>query len=261
ENTYTPPSIPSHIPISLEPVVGAPSDEALESAHSAVRTFENLVNTRYIQDSNQGHFSQRLANTQSPPHTNASEPSIVATSIPPNTEDQQGPQKVGSIEVGSSLLATSHTFPPNRIVSEPVSTTIPQTNVDMDQFCVAQHETNRLLGGNEELLRDIRQILRSTHHNVHRAYGPGHHYAYRTINEKGELPWMRYLDDVYASSSDRLSRSITTKELVGYLRFYGIGAELIEEETGNLKPDKEAEAQKLLAIYLYYGRPPVPPTV
>ncbi|CAE6441380.1 unnamed protein product [Rhizoctonia solani] len=64
ENTYTPPSIPSQIPISLEPVVGAPSDEELETAHSAVRTLENLVNSPFFDSTLSTKLSQHLFNIQ-----------------------------------------------------------------------------------------------------------------------------------------------------------------------------------------------------
>ncbi|CAE6456169.1 hypothetical protein ACGC1H_000204 [Rhizoctonia solani] len=45
ENTYKPPPVPSHMPISLEPVVGAPSYVELESAHDAVRILEGLAHS------------------------------------------------------------------------------------------------------------------------------------------------------------------------------------------------------------------------
>ncbi|GAB1524487.1 hypothetical protein RhiTH_007641 [Rhizoctonia solani] len=118
ENTYDPPSIPSHLSIRLEPVIGAPSDEEIELAHNGVRTLENLANTwrarslfktdrmlkwlsaRFIQDSNRGQFaqkpekypSQNLTNTNGPPV-----PAFVSVS-------QQGVQKVDYTE--SSLSAT-----------------------------------------------------------------------------------------------------------------------------------------------------------
>ncbi|CAE6523343.1 unnamed protein product [Rhizoctonia solani] len=64
ENTYTPPPIPSHIPISLEPVVGAPSDEELDAAHSAVRTLENLANSPFFDSGLNIKLSQHVFNIQ-----------------------------------------------------------------------------------------------------------------------------------------------------------------------------------------------------
>ncbi|KAG8748815.1 hypothetical protein FRC11_011857 [Ceratobasidium sp. 423] len=67
--------------------------------------------------------------------------------------------------------------------------------------------------------------------------------------------------DIIRYNRDKLSGSVLAWVLVGYLKFYGIGAELIEEGTGNLKPDKEEAAQKVLAHYLYYCCPPASQTV
>ncbi|CAE6431817.1 unnamed protein product [Rhizoctonia solani] len=64
ENTYTPPSVPSHIPISLEPVVGVSSDEELESAHGAARTLENLANSPFFDSAFSAKLSQHLFNIQ-----------------------------------------------------------------------------------------------------------------------------------------------------------------------------------------------------
>ncbi|KAG8752638.1 hypothetical protein FRC11_008182 [Ceratobasidium sp. 423] len=77
------------------------------------------------------------------------------------------------------------------------------------------------------------------------------------MNGKGQLPLMHHLPPISTYDSTRLSGSITAQNLVGYLGFYDICMELIEEGTENLKPDKEADAQRLLAYYLYYNRPPV----
>ncbi|CAE7220207.1 unnamed protein product [Rhizoctonia solani] len=140
ENTYVPPSVPSHIPISLEPVIGSPSDGELESVHDAVRTLEGLAHSpfydttfgmrlsqhlfnlqfaRYIQDSNQGHFTQRSENTESfrtnenqPPisgspsapnislpfQDNKNEPPVVTRNPPPETVAHQESQGTGSTE-------------------------------------------------------------------------------------------------------------------------------------------------------------------
>ncbi|KAG9105168.1 hypothetical protein FRC07_009546 [Ceratobasidium sp. 392] len=42
--TYTPPPLPAHIPITLEPVLGSPSDEHIKSVQAALRHSENLAN-------------------------------------------------------------------------------------------------------------------------------------------------------------------------------------------------------------------------
>ncbi|KAF8684164.1 hypothetical protein RHS04_01582 [Rhizoctonia solani] len=61
---YDPPSIPSHLPIRLEPVIGAPSDEEIELAHNAVRTLENLANSPFFDSALSAKMSQHLFNIQ-----------------------------------------------------------------------------------------------------------------------------------------------------------------------------------------------------
>ncbi|CAE7220238.1 unnamed protein product [Rhizoctonia solani] len=275
ENTYTPPSIPSHIPIALEPIVGAPSDGDLESAHGAVRTLENLANSpffdsalsaklsqhlfnlqfaRYIQDSNQGHFNQERSNPSAPARANEDRRSNVATNPSTNMADHQASQDTAPGEPGSGIPVTSQVTPPNPVQVEHTSS--PRPNDGLSQLYTAQQETNRLLNANEERLKVIGQTLHSIHFSANRTGIVGGYRAYYTINDKGELPSMHHLDDVYGNSHCTLNRNITTTELVAYLKFYSIGTELIDEETGTLKPDKEADAKKLLAYFLYYGSPP-----
>lgn len=43
-NTYIPPVLPSHINVSLEPILGAPSDDEVKLVHNALRVSENLAN-------------------------------------------------------------------------------------------------------------------------------------------------------------------------------------------------------------------------
>ncbi|KAG8694398.1 hypothetical protein FRC11_002218 [Ceratobasidium sp. 423] len=40
--TYTPPALPSHIPIHLDPVSGAPSDEEIMKAQDALQTYQEF---------------------------------------------------------------------------------------------------------------------------------------------------------------------------------------------------------------------------
>ncbi|KAG8731495.1 hypothetical protein FRC11_003985 [Ceratobasidium sp. 423] len=268
ENTYTPPSVPSHIPISLEPVVGAPSDDELESAHGAVRTLENLANSpyfdsafsaklsqhvfniqfaRYIQDSNQGSFTQGLTNP--PPQTNDNEPPVVTSTHMSGISNRRD---ADPIELDSSTPLASQAVSPAPSYVTPESTSVAQSNDKLDQINEAQQETNRLLGKNEEVLRVIERTLFSTYFHAHRTA----HSSYRTLNEKGELAWMHKLPYVSASWNGvkpSLDETISEQNLAAYLRFYNIAADLVEDETWNLKPDKKDDARDRLADYLVFG--------
>ncbi|KAG8713130.1 hypothetical protein FRC11_013204 [Ceratobasidium sp. 423] len=270
ENTYTPPSVPSHIPISLEPVVGAPSDGELESAHGAVRTLENLANSpffdsvfsaklsqhvfniqfaRYIQDSNQGSFTQGLTNPPPPPQTNDNEPPVVTST---HISDIPNRRDADPIELDSSTPLTSQAVPPALNYVTPESTSVAQPNDKLDQINATQQETNRLLGKSGEVLRVIERTLFSSYFHAHRTANN----SWRTLNEKGELAWMHKLPYVSASWNGvkaSLDGTISEQNLATYLRFYNIAADLVDNETGNLKPDKKDDARDRLADYLAFG--------
>ncbi|EUC58430.1 hypothetical protein RSOL_251940 [Rhizoctonia solani AG-3 Rhs1AP] len=272
ENTYTPPPIPSHIPISLEPVVGAPSDEELDAAHSAVRTLENLANSpffdsglniklsqhvfniqfaRYIHDSNQGQFT-RPEPPRPPPQTSANEQPIIDSGHINNLADNQSSQ--GVTEPG--LNPVNYPKAPSSPVGlEP--TLLPQPNDKLDKIYDAQLDTNRLLSSSEELLKDIRRTLVTTYLKAHLANST---HSNDIMNEKGEQPWMHRLENIcthWVGGTRKLNRSIVGEELARYLKFYKIGAELIDDDVGNIKSGKEADAQQLLAYYLVNVRLPV----
>ncbi|CUA74786.1 hypothetical protein RSOLAG22IIIB_11477 [Rhizoctonia solani] len=297
ENTYMPPSVPSHIPISLEPVVGAPSDGQLEAAHNAARTLENLANSpffdstlsvklsqhvfniqfaRYIQDSNQGCFI-RPANLPLPPQINADElSSTVVSGHISNEVANQAPQDAGLVELslnpsGISARASSGSsiggvlsfsgapsnpsrVPSSLVGSEPAP--LSQPDDKLGNICDAQLDTNRLLSRSEELLKDIRRTLVSTHSiTVHAGDSTS---SSKTINEKGEQPWVHHRKelgvyrDIMDGSRLKFNRSVTDQEFARYLGFYGIGANLTDE-TGSIKPDKKEDAQSLLKYYLFTG--------
>ncbi|GAB1524486.1 hypothetical protein RhiTH_007640 [Rhizoctonia solani] len=76
------------------------------------------------------------------------------------------------------------------------------------------------------------------------------------MNEKGELPWMHRLPEIRVYNEELLD-SHSVESLVGYLKFYDIGAELIDEETGELKPGRKEDAEKLLSHRLARGYPSI----
>ncbi|CAE6449359.1 hypothetical protein ACGC1H_000198 [Rhizoctonia solani] len=268
KNTYTPPAFPSHIPISLKQVVGAPSDEELESVHSAVRAMENMANSPffdagmsarlsqhlfniqfacYIQDSDQGSFTRMQGSPPTQHHTN--ETSIGATKLPLDMADPKPPQYTGPIDSSSIGPIASQGSPPGNPASEPARILQP------NEVC-ATH-TGPQCKEIHEQLKVISRIMLVTCNFTHRWDGSGNAKSYRMINDKGELPWMRHLPAISTSNGASLSPFVTEQCLVDYLGFYDVGKELIGAGTGNLKPGKEGDARKLLAHYLYYGYPPM----
>ncbi|KAG8686880.1 hypothetical protein FRC11_008189 [Ceratobasidium sp. 423] len=278
ENIYTPPSLPPHISISLQPIVGVPSDEELEPAHKVVRAMENLANTRYLQDSTQGNFALRLAKPSTSRRSSEVKLPVVTPGLPgstknlrelrdpPDPEEQQrlerleemkkALQKLEELEEAqdmattapdSSAPITSQVPPPDHPISEPNS--IHPSSITLDRLCAAQEETNRLLGGNENLLKDIRRTLVSTQKH----HFPNSRNSHTKMNKDGELPWMYGLPYV-SSNGSAIYQKIPVQQLVAYLRFYDIDAGLIEGNgTGSLKPGMESEANRRLGNFVYYG--------
>ncbi|CAE6475624.1 unnamed protein product, partial [Rhizoctonia solani] len=212
----------------------------------------NIQFARYIQDSNQGHFTQKPANFPASSQQNENEPPIVTPNIPSDSVDQAVPQDAGSTGLGSTAPAPAQAaFSGNTAAPTPIS----QSNNDMDRLGLA-HFDQRLEETNQ-LLKTISRTLFSTHFNVQRGYGAGGRYhSYLTMNNKGELPSVRNLPIVIPGSSSTLQGAITKQALADYLNFYDIGTDLIEEDTGDIKADRDADAQKVLAHYLWFGHPP-----
>ncbi|KAG8680212.1 hypothetical protein FRC11_002801, partial [Ceratobasidium sp. 423] len=118
---------------------------------------------RYIQDSNQGHFT-RAANFPPVSQANEGEQSIISPNHPHNVSDQQGLQASARADLDSSAPALPQVALPSRVTSE--STPAVQPNNIVELLCATQRETNRLPSGNEDLLRDIRRTLFSTSFGV-----------------------------------------------------------------------------------------------
>ncbi|CAE6427125.1 unnamed protein product [Rhizoctonia solani] len=271
-NIYTPPSIPSHIPISLKPVVGVPSDDELETVHNAVRTLEGLASSRlfdsklnvklsqhlfnlqfarHIEDSNRGDFAQAVTNPVSS-QANEGEPSADSLEPISDTTDQQGFQGVPPIETTSNNSAILQEALLHGI-SELIST-LP-SNDTSDKIWAALQGTNQRLDKNKELLQDIARTLATTQILTFRASQPFYH-SYGRANKQGELAWMHKLPYVSSNDGSTLGQNISKQDLVAYLKFYGIDSGLVEGyRGGELIWGKWEEAQNRLAHYIYYGRP------
>ncbi|CAE6512432.1 unnamed protein product, partial [Rhizoctonia solani] len=69
ESIYTPPVLPSHIPGTLNEVVGAPSDEDIKLVQDVVRTLEHLAHTPRLFDAHLNmKISQHMFNLQFAQH-------------------------------------------------------------------------------------------------------------------------------------------------------------------------------------------------
>lgn len=208
--TYTPPQLPAHIPITLEPVVGAPSDEQLKSAQSAVHAVGLLANgalafdadlnmnlsqylfniqiARYIQRSTQGQFAPHTRQTQLQERRQpmvidpASEVALVvgsgsdiqdrAGSVGPGEQCADAAAEPLQSSVSDHGLTEQHTR----------STQFPEeTNAR-----IAPGEATRMLGEIGEELRIIRNTLISTQRSL--IWSKSNSDASALVDENGDLP-------------------------------------------------------------------------
>ncbi|CAE6527588.1 unnamed protein product [Rhizoctonia solani] len=84
--TYTPPALPAHIPITLEPVSGAPSDDELIRVQDAIRAYQQFSLAPLMFDAHLNmELSQHLFNLQMARfmrYADQSQPSSVAQAVP-----------------------------------------------------------------------------------------------------------------------------------------------------------------------------------
>ncbi|CAE6441369.1 unnamed protein product [Rhizoctonia solani] len=269
DTTYTPPAIPSHIPISLDPIIGAPSDEQIHSVHRAIHIMESLVNTpftfdpilstklsqhlfnvqfaRYLQDSIQVQLTPAPIQTQTTSHEELS------YNIPDTPEIEVGASYQREVPEPPAVEPNPYNdIHPESTIQTPVEIATASPENSVRESGVPLLEANCQLNRVEELLKDIRRALVGTHNDMVRCRGS---YRYNAMmNERGELPWLNNLPYITASSPTYLSETYTDAQIVGYLRCYNIGGELIENDgTESLKKDSEGAARSLLASFLYHG--------
>ncbi|CAE6450736.1 unnamed protein product [Rhizoctonia solani] len=233
KHTHTPPAVPEHISIALEPVSGAPWDEELESAHGVVRAMENLANSPSFDSTLSVKLSQHLFNIQ------------FARYIWTQTRDN-------SLRGRRTLNIRLRQTRMNHRMSLPVLPLTRRASKDhkiklRPNQPFPKRPTGRIilmLASN--LKRQIDCLL-----EANRNLGANQS-SYKPINKKGQLPRMYNLPAIASLNSADFRGSIEAQKVAGYLRFYDISTELIEENTSDLKPDQEANARNLLAYYLYY---------
>ncbi|CAE6411800.1 unnamed protein product [Rhizoctonia solani] len=261
DNTYTPPSLPTHIPIALEPVTGSPSNEQLKAAQNAMRIVEsrgsgplfdpelnmhlsqhsfNLQFARYIQDSTLGRFASKpdeLRQSQSAVHPRSEEPRNV------RSEPVQDPDRVN---------------PTQRLGSEQDSGG-PHASAEITQLRETATNIKELMSESKGILENINRVLIATQRNQTVVGGlDKSYYLYRNpVNDQGitavesGLPQLRYY---CYKRTYYLSEHINNTQLAGYLKFFNIGADLIEgEDVPRLKAGAEPESQAKGLILKHLG--------
>ncbi|KAG8713128.1 hypothetical protein FRC11_013202 [Ceratobasidium sp. 423] len=205
---------------------------------------------RYLQDSIQGQSIQAPVQVKTSSHEVSSHP--VPNDPAPETHTnihQEAPEPV-LIESGPPRETPPGPAMPNHAQPEPITTLRSSNHVPEPE--VALQGTSYQPSRVEELLMDIRRALVGTHNDLVRHSNSSRYYV--MMNEKGEIPWLNNLPYIKPLSSTNLNRDYTDAEIVGYLRCYNLGHDLIYDDgTEKLKQGSESAARKLLAKFLYTG--------
>ncbi|KAG8705233.1 hypothetical protein FRC08_001764 [Ceratobasidium sp. 394] len=287
--THTPPPLPAHIPVELEPVTGPPSNEQIKSVQNALRLSENLANVPSMFDANLSmKLSQHLFNIQFERYlrqvADGDRSAPVATTRVKEVDSNHSDR--GNSDVGDT---GSIDEPPGHFVMQPSTAARPileqtqhvlsetQSN-PTEMLETGLEDTKQLLVRMTSTLENVNRVLIAAQQNMARGLNTTRYYEYSglqhnhvLVNEKGEDPRVR--DPLHlvkfgclhahAGQHQRLPSILTVQynlvnrqqvqdtDIARYLRFYGIGAEFIEGgDVPTIKEGKIDEAKAELRSYL-----------
>ncbi|CAE7080327.1 unnamed protein product [Rhizoctonia solani] len=120
--TYTPPTLPTHISVNLEPVSGAPSDDEIAKVHDAIQTYQELRRIPSLFDARTNmELSQHLFDLQMARHMRVSgesqprpilQTTVEHTNLAQTMENQRPEDSVistNNVGTGANVTDTHHT--------------------------------------------------------------------------------------------------------------------------------------------------------
>ncbi|KAB5588467.1 Laminin domain containing protein [Ceratobasidium theobromae] len=278
---YTPPLLPSHITVKLEPVAGTPSDEEIIRVHNVVHSYEQLSSfpsmfdprthmqlaqhmfdlqlARYVQGATQPRPVMALAQTPAregehseprpPPsprqHANSVEPHHVATLGVPDTINPgtgAGPGPAEPIVARDVFGVTSPSATGNLVDSGNAGFQVVMPQ--LARLGDALENMNRVLVGTQNSMARVECSIAMGFGDQSSDIRSFPHHICALINEKGELPLTNQLPFL-----DSASVNWTNDQIAQYLRFYNLGNDILEGgETPRpmIKPDNVIDAKDLL---------------
>ncbi|KDN39290.1 hypothetical protein RSAG8_08925, partial [Rhizoctonia solani AG-8 WAC10335] len=271
DNTYTPPSLPTHIPVTLEPVIGPPSNDQLKAAQDAMHIVEsrgcgplfdsdlnmqlsqhlfNLQFARYIQDSTLGRFTskpQESRQASSITHSYLSEPSA-----PHNTSGAHPEPHIIQPELRSTVPAPNVTQPlgPEQAEDEP------RISSEITQLGQAVNTIKELMSESKGVPDNINRVPIATQRSqvTTGAWETSTYAHINPVNDQGVtaveygLPQLRYH---YKHGRYFITGHLNVAQIAGYLKFFGVGGDLIEgDDDPQLKAGKQGEAETLILKHI-----------
>ncbi|CAE6512625.1 unnamed protein product [Rhizoctonia solani] len=262
DNTYTPPQLPAHIPITLEPIVGVPSKQQLKSAQDAMRVSEsplsdpdlnmqlsqhlfNLQFARYIQDSTFGQFTPK---------------SEVSRRV---SQESQEDSTIHNDHANTQLPSESvcEVVVPRPSMTEPTQSGCQcSTTPEIKEQGETMMDIKKIMIESKGVLENMNRVLTAVQRNqIVVGEWSNHNYAHvNPVNEQGVtatecgLPQFRF-----SYYRGQYWTHLPALDLARYLKFFGIGTHLLEGgESPRIKNGQESEAKTVLfkhmgMVYIY----------
>ncbi|KDN47200.1 hypothetical protein RSAG8_03679, partial [Rhizoctonia solani AG-8 WAC10335] len=220
-SVYLPPALPSHIPGTLNQVVGAPSDQEIKSVQGVTQTLENLANTPHLYDADLNmKLSQHIFNLQFARYMHDSaDGQFVSESVEPQLtqqaqEDPTRPREVLDFPGGGQNVTPI----PEAEQVPPMPSELAQLGETMKDVKHILKQMNRML----TLIKADQSTVGCT---------DKYYQVYKNpINQQGivasecGLPLLRY---EYHDDGWRYCVWMTANDIARYLKFFNIGAEFI----------------------------------
>ncbi|CAE7228776.1 unnamed protein product [Rhizoctonia solani] len=252
-SVYAPPTLPSHIPGTLEEIVGEPSDKDFESVQSAIRTHESLANVPHLFDADLStKLSQHMFNLQFARYMHDA---AIGRFV-----SKAEPEGAYAVESKPEQLVQGNTTVPHEIPNPqgeagpvwPVSEVeqapgAPSEIAQLGEKIVKsiQEATNETKG----VLENTNRLLMLLKKDQSTAVGMDKYYhVYKDpLNQQGmaasESGLPRLVFGYYQNGYTYRSW-LSPVQMARYLEFFGVGADLIRD--GKLIDGKKEQAENLL---------------
>ncbi|KAG9085521.1 hypothetical protein FRC06_003566, partial [Ceratobasidium sp. 370] len=205
DTTHTPPQLPAHIPVELEPVTGPPSDDQIKSVQNALRLSENLANVPSMFDADLSmRLSQHLFDIQFERYLrqvadgNSSALMMSSQARNANMNESDGAEPPGmqndSLEStrvqGDRDVLTTGTTGSGSIYGSTEVQFEPQQSL-AEVLKIGLENTNKVLGEMRDGLEGVKQVMIVTQQSMARdrnwSYGRSGP-MYTLLNATGEAP-------------------------------------------------------------------------
>ncbi|KAH7336011.1 hypothetical protein B0J17DRAFT_668732 [Rhizoctonia solani] len=253
-SVYIPPALPVHIPATLSPVVGVPSDEEIKSVKHAVRTLENLASTPHLFDEDVSmKLSQHMFNLQFARYMHDSAEGQFVSEVNRGSEDSEPccPESQSTPKTHDST--TAHTISNSQSEAQ-CATEAPSELTHWGEAMVeaikeATSQTKCVLESMDRTLTLIQrdQFTVGGMDKCYHVYKNPRNAQGIAASEYGLVP-LRF---GYYQNGHKYALLLSSNQIADYLRFFDIGADLIQGgDPSKLADGKRDEAERLLLSHI-----------